>query len=248
MEAFSVIGFLGAIAAILVGQHLEGGQWETLLNLPAFLIVVGGTLGAVMIETPRDSFKQAFTMVKWVFFPPKKSSANAISAIIHWSQMTRKEGFLGLENISYAQKDPFIRRGLQLIIDGHDGEMLREILTLEIENKEIQDIKAANVFQSMGGYSPTIGILGAVLGLIQVLGNLSEPEKLGAGIAVAFVATIYGVGFANIFFLPISKKLKSIVQEESQYKELLLEGFVGIAQGENPRFIEAKCQSFVTSK
>lgn len=247
MEAFSIIGLLGAIAAILFGQHLEGGQVTALFNLPAFIIVVGGTFGAVVLETPKNIFKRALTMIRWVFYPPRTSKDHLIDALVKWSKISRKEGFLGLENVANAQQDEFIKKGLFLIIDGHDPKMLREVLIQEIEQKENQDIRAANVYQSMGGYSPTIGILGAVLGLIQVLGNLNEPEKLGAGIAVAFVATIYGVAFANLLYLPTSKRLTHLVEQNANNKELIVEGLCGIARGENPRLIEARCKSFLES-
>lgn len=245
MEAFSIIGLLGAVAAVLLGQHLEGGQVTALFNLPAFIIVFGGTLGAVILETPKLIFQRAVAMLKWVFYPPKTSKEHLIETMIKWSHISRKEGFLGLENIANAQTDPFIRKGLFLIIDGHPPMMIREVLSEEIEIKERQDMRAAKVFHSMGGYSPTIGILGAVLGLIQVLGNLNEPERLGAGIAVAFVATIYGVAFANLFFLPTAKRLQHIVEQNSTNQELIVEGLCAISKGENPRLLEARCRSYL---
>lgn len=245
MEAFSLIGLLLGAAAILVGQHLEGGHWETLVNIPALIIVLGGTLGAVMVETPRAAFHHALHLISWLFFPPKRARRQTVNTIVEWSIIARKEGFLGLENLLERKIDPFAKKGLQMLVDGHDAQMIREVLSNDIEQKETKDIMAAHVYESMGGYCPTIGILGAVLGLIGVLGNLTQPEQLGSGIAVAFVATIYGVGFANLLFIPLSKRLKNIALQQALYREMILEGVVSIAQGENPRYIETKLHSYL---
>lgn len=246
MDSLSILGFLVAIFAIVLGQSLDGGHLEALLNVPALIIVLGGTCGAVMLETPNLILKRAIKLSQWVLIPPKVSFKKAINEVVYWSTVSRKEGFLGLENVLIDTSiHPFAKKALQLIVDGSDPKMIRDILTVELENKESQDLQAANVFESMGGYAPTIGILGAVLGLIHVLGNLAEPNLLGPGIAVAFVATIYGVGFANLLFIPVSKKIKNLILAESLYRELIIEGAASICDGENPRVIEMKLKGFL---
>ena len=245
MDALSVIGLIVGIAAILVGQYLEGGTFSALINGPAILIVLGGTFGAVMLQSPFATFTRGMRMLGWTFFPPKQKNEEVIQKLVSWSNIARKEGLLGLENIEESEQDPFTRKGLQLLVDGSEPDNIRNILDVEINTKEHHDIQAAKIFESMGGYSPTIGIIGAVMGLIQVMGNLSDPSKLGSGIAVAFVATIYGVGAANLLFIPIANKLKNIVHTQSTYREMIVEGMVSIAEGDNPRNIETKLFGFL---
>lgn len=245
MDVLSIIGLLLGVSAILVGQHLEGGHLSTLVNGPAMLIVFGGTIGAVMLQSPLATFVRGMRLFPWIFIPPKLENEAIIEKIIAWSHIARKEGLLGLENIEEAEKDLFARKGLQLLIDGSEPENIRQVLEVDVYTKEHFDVQAARIFESMGGYSPTIGIIGAVLGLIQVMGNLSDPSKLGSGIAVAFVATIYGVGLANLFFLPVANKLKNLVHLQSLNREMIVEGMVAIAEGENPRNIETKLMGFL---
>ncbi len=245
MDLLSVFGIIFAVIAVLLGQYLEGGHISSLLNGPAILIVLGGTIGAVMLQSPFATFARSMKMLGWVFFPPKILSEMVINKLVSWSNIARKEGLLGLENIEESEQDPFTRKGLQLLVDGSEPDGIRSILDVDITTKEHHDMQAARIFESMGGYSPTIGIIGAVIGLIQVMGNLSDPTKLGSGIAVAFVATIYGVGAANLLFIPIANKLKNIVHMQAQFREMIVEGLVSIAEGENPRNIETKLFGFV---
>jgi len=245
MDFLSLIGLIVGVSAILVGQYLEGGTISTLVNGPAMLIVLGGTLGAVMLQSPFIIFMRSVRMSTWIFVAPKPNMEQTIDKIVSWSNIARKEGLLGLENIEEQEKNLFARKGLQLLIDGSEPENIRSILDVEIETKERLDLQAAKIFESMGGYSPTIGIIGAVLGLIQVMGNLSDPSKLGSGIAVAFVATIYGVGAANLLFIPIANKLKTLVSQQVQYQDMIVEGMVSIAEGDNPRNIETKLLGYL---
>lgn len=245
MDFLSIIGLIVGISAILFGQYLEGGSISTLINGPAMLIVLGGTLGAVMLQSPFSIFVRSIRMSAWVFVAPKFHMEKTIDQIVSWSNIARKEGLLGLENIEEQEKNLFSRKGLQLLIDGSEPENIRSILEVDIDTKERFDLQAAKIFESMGGYSPTIGIIGAVLGLIQVMGNLSDPSKLGSGIAVAFVATIYGVGAANLLFIPIANKLKNLVAEQVQYKDMIVEGVISIAEGDNPRNIETKLLGYL---
>lgn len=245
MDVLSIIGLILGAAAILVGQFLEGGHIGSLMNGPAILIVLGGTFGAVMLQSPLSIFLRGMRMLSWTFLPPTVHNRDAIDKIVSWSNIARKEGLLGLENIEETESDPFTRKGLQLLVDGSEPDNIRSILDVDIYTKEHHDMQAARIFESMGGYAPTLGIIGAVMGLIQVMGNLSDPSKLGSGIAVAFVATIYGVGSANLIFLPIANKLKNIIHTHVQYREMFVEGMASIAEGENPRNIETKLLGFL---
>ena len=245
IDILTILGLVIGVTAILLGQQLEGGKLSTLINGPAALIVIGGTLGAVMLQSPMMVFVRAIKMLWWTISTPQFDSEAVIQKIISWSNIARREGLLGLENIEDTEEDPFSKKGLQLLIDGSEPEAIRTIMEVDIHTRESFDIQAARVYESMGGYSPTIGIIGAVLGLIQVMGNLSDPSKLGGGIAIAFVATIYGVALANLILLPIANKLKSIVITDAHYNEMIVEGLVSIAEGENPRNIETKLLGFL---
>lgn len=246
MDILSVIGVILGFGAILIGQQLEGGHLHTLINGPAALIVFGGTFGAGLVQTPMEVFVHALRSFKWIFSPPKMAPEEAIEKIIEWSNIARREGLLGLEAASETESDIFARKGLQLLVDGSEPDTIRSILETEVQTKEAFEMHSAKVWEGMGGYAPTIGIIGAVMGLIHVMGNLSEPEKLGAGIAVAFVATIYGVGSANLVLIPASGKLKAIMLERSKFREMIMEGIIAIAEGENPRNIEVMLQGYLT--
>jgi chemotaxis protein MotA len=246
MDILTLLGLLIGIGGILAGNALEGGHLSSILQLTAFLIVVGGTTGAILVHTPLDTFLYALKSVVKVFVPPKRDGRGTIEKIVNWSQIARKEGLLGLEPLVEAESDPYTRKALQLLVDGTEPETLRAILEVELEAREARDMAAAKVFEGMGGYSPTIGIIGAVLGLIHVMENLSDPSKLGAGIAVAFVATIYGVGLANLILIPIGNKLKAHAQRETQLRAMIIEGLVSISHGENPRHIESKLQGYLS--
>ena len=245
MDKISVLGLLIGIAAIVGGQILEGGSVGSLSQPTALVIVLGGTMGAVMLQSPYATFVRGMRMVRWVWYPPVIDPQALIRQITVWSQLSRREGLLALENSLNQLKDPFARKGLQLLVDGAEPERLREVLEVEIDAFEQQQRAAARIWEAAGGYSPTIGILGAVLGLIHVMENLSEPSKLGAGIAVAFVATIYGVGLANLVFLPMSNKLKAHIQRLIVHREMLVDGLVGVANGDNPRIIESRLQGYI---
>jgi chemotaxis protein MotA len=245
MDVLSLIGIILAFVAILGGNFLEGGSVGALANGPAALIVLGGSLGAAFLQTPLNTFKRALTIVRWILFPPRIDLVGGINRVVGWSMTARKEGLLGLEPLADTEKDDYARKGLQLLVDGSEPEAIRSILEVDLYTRERRDIQAAKVYESMGGYAPTMGIIGAVMGLIHVMSNLADPGKLGSGIAVAFVATIYGVAFANLILLPVGAKLKAIAARQSCYQELLLEGILSIAEGENPRSIELKLQGFL---
>ena len=245
MDKISVLGLLFGIVAIIGGQLLEGGHIASLSQPTALLIVLGGTMGAVMLQSPYATFMRGMRMVRWVWYPPVVDHQQLIKQISNWSQVSRREGLLALEGVINQLKDDFSRKGLQLLVDGAEPERLREVLEVDIGTFEAEMKLSARIWEAAGGYSPTIGILGAVLGLIHVMENLSDPSKLGAGIAVAFVATIYGVGLANLVFLPIANKLKAHIGRLIVQREMIVDGLVGIANGDNPRIIESRLKGYI---
>jgi chemotaxis protein MotA len=245
MDFLSMAGIVLSLAVVIGGNFMEGGHADSLFQLTAFIIVFGGTLGATLVQMPQRIFVHGLKRSKWVFLPPKMEQEEALKRIVSWSKIVRKDGLLGLQKIEASEQDKFLKKGLRLLIDGNEPEEISKILEIEIDSISAREMNAAKVYEAMGGYSPTIGIIGAVMGLINVMNNLADPSALGPGIAVAFVATIYGVGFANLLFLPMSSKLKTISSDLTQYQEMLLEGVVSIAEGENPRTIASKLEGYL---
>lgn len=245
MDFGTIIGIFLALAAIIGGNIMEGGHTESLMVFTAFFIVMGGTLGACMVQFPMSTFMLGMKMTAWVFKPPKQAHGEAIEKIVSWSNIARKEGLLGLEAISENETDAFAKKGLQLLVDGSEPETIRAIMEVDMDTKEHAATQGAKVFEAIGGYTPTVGIIGAVMGLIHVMNNLADPSKLGGGIAVAFVATIYGVGIANLFALPMANKLKALIHDQTQFRQMIIEGVISIAEGENPRNIETKLQGYI---
>ncbi|MBL4608603.1 MAG: flagellar motor protein [Pseudomonadales bacterium] len=245
MDLLTVLGIVMGIGAILVGNYLDGGHISSLINFPAATIVLGGTFGAVFLQTSAVTIKRAFRLLVWVLIPPVIHIERGINTMSYWSVTARKEGLLGLETIVEEETDLFAQKGLQLLVDGSEPESIRMVLENDIIIYESRNLEAAKVFESMGGYAPTIGIIGAVLGLIHVMNNLADPSMLGSGIATAFVATIYGVGFANLICLPCAAKIKSVSRSVVQYQEMTLEGIAAIAEGDNPRSIELRLRSYL---
>jgi len=244
MDILSCVGIVLALVAIIGGAILKGSSAGALVGSAAFVIVVLGTLAASLVQTPLPTFLRAWKIVVWVFMPPKSDPKAVIGKIVAWSNTARKQGLLGLESAVEAEKDAFLRKGLQSLVDGGEPESIRSGMEIELEAIEHFDNQAAKVFEAMGVYSPTLGIIGAVMGLMAVMSNLSDPSKLGHGIAAAFIATIYGIAFANLLFLPMSNKLKSIIHGQTQMRTMVIEGLIAIAQGENPRNIESKLQGY----
>ena len=246
MDILSILGVLLAIGSIIGGQHLEGGHLSSIMQITAFIIVMGGTIGAVMLNYPMSVFMKAMTASKMAFFNVHVDMKGLISEIVELSNLSRKQGLLALEGKMKSIDDPLLAKGLQLVVDGTEPPKIREILEVEVEMYEEEYGLAGKVWESLGGYAPTVGILGAVLGLIHVMENLADPSKLGGGIAVAFVATVYGVGAANLFFLPIGGKIKMKSKEVVKGRVMTIEGLVSLAQGENPRMIEEKLSGFLS--
>ncbi|WP_334190742.1 flagellar motor protein [Noviherbaspirillum sp.] len=244
MDWASLAGIALALAGVLFGQMLEGGDISSLLQPAAFSVVMIGTAGAVLLQSGTATFVRGMMMLRWIVTPPDGASTVSNVEIATWSSTARREGLLGLERFLESVRDPFTAKGLRLIVDGIDPYKAREILDVDISTYERRERQAVKVWEAAGGYAPTIGILGAVLGLIHVMENLSDPSKLGAGIAVAFVATIYGVGFANLVFLPIANKLKSHIVDEVRRREMMVDICFAIATGENPRVIEERMAAY----
>lgn len=245
MDWGSLIGLVLAIGGLLVGQMLEGGKLGSLVQPAAFVIVIVGTCGAVILQSGFVNFRRGVALAGQVFVPRGDNYPALMRDVAAWSVIARREGLLSLEQVINNISDPFIAHGLRLIVDGVDPVKLREVLDMEIAAYETQQRLAIKIWEAAGGYAPTIGILGAVIGLIHVMENLSDPSRLGGGIAVAFVATIYGVGFANLVFLPISSKLKALVQRNVFKREMLADAFAGIAAGDNPRLIEERMSIYL---
>jgi len=245
MDLLSIIGLLLGICAVIGGNYLEGGTIDALINLPALLIVGGGTVGATLLQTELSTFINALKMLRYIFFPPQYNLTENAQNLVQISSFARKEGILSLEKIATEQEDDFLRKGLQLVADGSNPENLRQILEQDLLNFEEYQLKAAKVFENMGGYAPTIGIIGAVMGLIHLMSSLAEPSKLGTGIATAFVATVYGVALANLLLLPIGNKLKSLVLNGSKLKEMQIIGLISMVNQENPQSLELRLQGFI---
>lgn len=245
IDLLTLLGIFLAFGAIFLGNWLEGGAVDALLQGTAFVIVFGGTLGAVMIQTPLRDFLLAMGYLRWVVRPPAFPRAMLLDKTIDWSRIVRRDGLVALEKRIAQESDPFAQKGMRLLVDGTDPDDIRAVMEVEIDSSISQLARAGRLFEAMGGYSPTIGIIGAVLGLIQVMNKLSDPSELGSGIAVAFVATIYGVGFANLLFLPISSKLKTLSRDQMEYHEMIVDGLVLIADGDNPTAIRSRLEGYL---
>ncbi|MBI1740358.1 MAG: flagellar motor protein [Acidobacteriales bacterium] len=245
MDKATLAGLVLALGGIVVGLMLEGGNLGQVVQPTAAMIVFGGTLGAVLIQFPLAVVVSAFRRLAHVFLEPGENARSMVEALVKYANQARREGIVSLDAELPNIREPFLRRSLMLAVDGTEPQELRKIMELELDNQEEQEEKIPQVFESAGGFSPTIGIIGAVLGLIQVMQHLDKIDEVGKGIAVAFVATIYGVGSANLFFLPTAGKLKIRIRDEQVIREMTLEGVISILEGMNPRMLEAKLLGFL---
>jgi chemotaxis protein MotA len=244
----TLIGLVVAFAGILGGQALEGGSVKSLIQPTAAIIVLGGTFGATLVQFPMGIALSSFKAIFRAFKESQTDNKSIIQEIIRLANKARKEGVISLEADAQKISDPFLKKALTMAMDGVEPKVLRETMDLEIANLEEEADHPIKFWQAAGGYSPTIGIIGAVLGLIHVMENLSDPSKLGGGIAVAFVATIYGLIIANIFCLPMASKLKMQSKSLMVAKEIMLVGVISILEGENPRLIEDKLKSYLSQQ
>src|SRR5215470_10772820 len=248
MDLATLAGIALAFGAILAGHVIEGGQIGSIAEPTAAIVVIGGTIGAVCVQFPGATLLLTLKTLGAAFLPKHHDLGAVVKTMVGLANKARRDGLVAIENEATSIKDPFTRSALELAIDGTEAKQLRAALEIEMAQREHESEGPAKVLEAAGGYSPTVGILGAVLGLIHVMENLSDPSKLGAGIAVAFVATVYGVGTANLLFLPIGNKLKIRFQEDMVRYELVLEGVCAIAEGENPRLIERKLGVYVQER
>ncbi len=246
LDLTSVAGVPVGIGCVLLGQMLEGGTIQSVLQLTAAIIVFGGTLGAVLLSFTRSEVRRASSALRDVFWDELRSADDTIATIGRLATKARRDGIMSLEDDVDELSDPFMRRGFMLAVDGTNPSTLRAMLDAESGNLEDTDEGPARVYEAAGGYAPTVGILGAVLGLIHVMENLADPTKLGAGIAVAFVATVYGVGTANLVFLPIASKLRTKALLKARHRELVIEGILAIQEGQNPRLIDQKLRGLLS--
>lgn len=238
-------GIFLAIGGIIAGLLIEGGNLGQILQPTAAMIVFGGTLGAVMLQFPLPVVLQAFRRLGSVFINPTQTPQDTIHRLILFAQKARKEGIISLDRDLQQVEDPFLKKSLMLAVDGTEAQELRKIMELELDNQAEFEEQVPQVFESAGGFAPTIGIIGAVLGLIQVMQHLDKIDEVGRGIAVAFVATIYGVGSANLLYLPMAGKMKLRIREEQITREMTLEGVASILEGMNPRILEIKLLGFL---
>jgi len=245
MDIFAILGVVIGLGFILWAQALEGGNVTQLLQLTAGMIVLGGTTGALVGSFPVDDLKNAMAMLKDILMPPKVSLEALIVEIVGFATKARKEGVIILEKEAKNASDALLTMGLETVADGADPSLVQGMMENQVTQLEEKVTRASKVFEAAGAYSPTFGIIGAVLGLIQVMQNLSDPSKLGAGIAVAFVATVYGLFVANLIFIPVSTRLKANYQLILLSKEIMIEGILSIQAGESPALIERKLQSFI---
>lgn len=244
MDKSSFGGIALAVGGILLGLFLEGGKIAQILQPTAAMIVFGGTLGAVMLQFPLRVILAAFRKLGHLFVDPSRDPRSLIGEIVGYAHKARKEGIVSLDSDLQSINDPFLKKSLMLAVDGTEPQEIRKMMELEMDNQAEHEENIPRVFESAGGFSPTIGIIGAVLGLIQVMQHLDNITEVGRGIAVAFVATIYGVGAANLFFLPSAGKIKMRMRQEQVRREMMLEGVISILEGMNPRMIETKLRGF----
>jgi len=246
MDKGSVCGVILAVAGIVAGLLIEGGNLGQILQPTAALIVFGGTMGAVMLQFPLPTVLGAFGSLVHVFSAPRKHNDELLRLLVAFANKARRNGVVSLDSDLQTIQDPFLKHALTLAVDGTEPSELRKIMRVSLDSLAESEDRLPAVFDSAGGFSPTVGILGAVLGLIQVMKNLDNIQEVGKGIAVAFVATIYGVGIANLFFLPFAGKMRLRIHDEHQRREMMLEGVVSILEGMNPRMLEVKLSGFLS--
>lgn len=245
MDWASIGGLLIALLGIIIGQSIDGGSLTSLFQPAAFITVVFGTIGAVLLQSKPKNFINGLRKLRTVFVVPIDTRVDLSTRVALWGMIARKEGTLRLEQHMENEPDPFAKKGLRLIIDGISPQVIRDICVNDLYQYESSQRSAIKIWDSAGGYAPTVGILAAVMGLIHVMEKLSDPSLLGSGIAVAFVATIYGVGLANLFFIPVANKLKMITQAEITKCEMLIESFISIANGEHTLVIEERLAAYL---
>lgn len=248
MDFATISGIVIAVTALVTSFNLEGGDIDNVFLLGPMCLVIGGALGVALIGSPAGTMLRIPRYLGLAIFGQRHNHREIIEKMVVLADRARREGILALERESESLKDPFFRRGIQLVIDGSEVETIRDILDNEISNLEFRHQRGIDFFNRLGGYSPTLGILGTVLALIHALGSVSEPEKMAPAIASAFIATLWGVGMANMVYLPLADKLKQLHDDEVATLELITEGVVAIQMGENPRLIKTRMLSIYSMK
>lgn len=248
MDVVTLLGLVIGVGAVLLSVLLEGGSIFSLFNLPAFVVVFGGTIGATAIGFTLEELKAIPALFRIAFKEEKYNATELIATLVGFAEKARREGLLALEEELSTIEDGFLQKGMQLVIDGTDAELVRSIMETELTFIQERHHKAAGIFDAAGGFAPTFGIIGTVMGLVNVLGNLNDTDSLGSSIATAFIATFYGVSSANIFFLPIAAKLKNRSARQILFHEVTLEGILSVQAGDNPRIVEEKLLAFLAPK
>jgi len=248
MDKASISGVFLAVAGIGAGLVIEGGNIGQILQPTAALIVFGGTLGAVLLQFPLTTVLTAFRSLAHLFAVPRKHDAELVNLMVSFANKARRNGMVSLDADLKSIQDPFLKQTLMLAVDGTEPADLRKIMRVSLDSTTEDEERLPSVFESAGGFSPTIGILGAVLGLIQVMQHLDNISEVGRGIAVAFVATIYGVGIANLFFLPLAGKMRLRIRSDHRRREMILEGVISILEGMNPRMLQVKLAGFLDDR
>jgi chemotaxis protein MotA len=245
MKAATGIGIAIAVIGLLVGASMEGTTMSSLMNVPAMIIIFAGLAGATLASVGVDGMKAIPTLYKKVMSADQPNLREEVRNIVGYAERARRDGLLALEEDLVTVEDAFARKGLQLVVDGTPPELVREILEAEVDGMRGRHKQGRTVFESAGGFAPTMGIIGTVMGLISVLQKLDQPETLGPAISGAFIATLLGVGAANVVFLPVALRLKQMSEAEAEARYLVLEGILAIQSGDNPRVVEEKLMSYV---
>jgi len=248
MDKATWFGLLVGFGGILAGNMIEGGHVSSLMQLTAFIIVIAGTVGAVMVSSSEKDLKTGIALAKKAFFNDESNLKRSIEEVVDCARIAKKETLLAVEPRLIRIQDPFLKKILRNVVDGTEPQAIRDIFETEIDVEEEELMGGAKIWADAGGFAPTIGIIGAVLGLIHVMGNLTDTSKLGGGIAVAFVATVYGVASANLLFLPMGNKLKKRIQKHSREKQMILEGALMIAASAQPFVIQQKMQAYIPAE
>lgn len=244
----AIIGLIISVTAIIVAMILEHINFKSFTNISALLIIFGGTIGATMLSFPLSQFLNSGRVLKKALSEVKQDANEIIVTLVQFAQKARREGLLALETDVKALDNTFLRKGIELVVDGNDPELVRDILETQLSFVEARHRVGQSIFESMGGYSPTMGMIGTVAGLISVMGTLQDPGELGPKVAIAFVATFFGISLANLFFLPIASKLKLLNADEILLGQLMIEGILSVQAGDNPRIVEEKLKAFLSPK
>lgn len=245
MDFSTVGGFLFAMIMIVLGAYFEHVTLQSMLGLSAFLIVIGATTGATILSHAVEELKAVPASLKLILFPPKRDYHAMIEILVGLAEKARRNGLLSLQEDVDGSTNPLVKQGLTMAVDGADPDAVIEVMEALSDREAEEVLQAAAVFDTAGGYAPTLGIMGTVMGLVTVMGNLSEPDTLGPAIAVAFLATLYGVGFANVLFLPIGAKIKALIKQQNHFNEMVITGISGIQSGENPRNLREKLSIYL---